>query len=237
MKLAVIAAGEGSRLRAEGISVPKPLVSINGQPLIGRVITAAVREGISSACCIINEHSPELNAYLTRHDFGVELQVLVRSTPSSMHSLFALAPLLGAEAFCLATADTVFREEEFAGFLSHVKGAQADGTLAVTGFIDDERPLCVRMDDARRIVSFSDAQQEGYSWATGGLYAFSPRIFELSGEALDSRIERLRNFLRLLLSRGYRLEGYPFTKIIDVDHAHDIAVAEEFLRGTATSAG
>jgi len=34
----------------------------------------------------------------------------------------------------------------------------------------------------------------------------------------------------LLLEKGYKLEGYPFSKIVDIDHAQDVRVAEQFLR-------
>ena len=36
MNYAIIAAGEGSRLRNEGVAAPKPLVPLNGRPMIGR---------------------------------------------------------------------------------------------------------------------------------------------------------------------------------------------------------
>ncbi len=229
MNLAIIAAGEGSRMRAEGIMVPKPLVKINGVALIERIIQSAVNNGISKVCCIVNEQSPELREYLFSKNFGAEMNVLVRSTPSSMHSLFALAPTLRNGSFCLTTADTVFREDEFSAFLSRATRKQnIDGLLAVTQFIDDEHPLCVSMDDHRRILEFSDVR-DNHAWATGGLYYFSPTIFDEMKTALERKIERLRNFLRLLLEKHYRLEGFPFSKIIDVDHVHDICVAEEFL--------
>ena len=38
MKYAIIAAGEGSRLAAEGIEQPKPLVKVDGKHLIDRLI-------------------------------------------------------------------------------------------------------------------------------------------------------------------------------------------------------
>ena len=38
MKYAIIAAGEGSRLAAEGIELPKPLVEVGGKALIDRLI-------------------------------------------------------------------------------------------------------------------------------------------------------------------------------------------------------
>jgi hypothetical protein len=40
----------------------------------------------------------------------------------------------------------------------------------------------------------------------------------------------MRNFQRALLSDGLQLKAFPFTKVIDVDHAGDIAKAEALLR-------
>ena len=39
----------------------------------------------------------------------------------------------------------------------------------------------------------------------------------------------MRNFQRQLIVDGLRLKAYPFSKILDVDHASDIIKAEAFL--------
>ena len=44
-------------------------------------------------------------------------------------------------------------------------------------------------------------------------------------------IHRMRNFQRRLVAGGLKLKAYPFSKIIDIDHAEDIAKAEEFIAG------
>ena len=44
-------------------------------------------------------------------------------------------------------------------------------------------------------------------------------------------IARMRNFQRALIDAGLSLKAYPIEKIVDVDHAGDIEVAERFLRG------
>ncbi len=46
---------------------------------------------------------------------------------------------------------------------------------------------------------------------------------------MDAGVSRMRNYQRALVENGLRLRAYPFGKIIDVDHAGDIAVAEEFI--------
>ena len=38
MKFAILAAGEGSRLSQEGVETPKPLVKVNGEAMIDRLI-------------------------------------------------------------------------------------------------------------------------------------------------------------------------------------------------------
>ena len=86
------------------------------------------------------------------------------------------------------------------------------------------------MDEQDIIIKFSDSK-EGYNWATGGIYFFSPRIFDEVETALEKGILRLRNFLRFLISKGYVLKGFSFSKIIDVDHISDIVKAELFIKG------
>ena len=146
-----------------------------------------------------------------------------------MHSLFALAPYLHDERFLLSTVDPIFDEREFEQFLRHaqIRGT-TDGLLAVTNYIDDETPLYVHMDRLNRIVQFSKSEKT--PWVTGGMYVFSPRIFTEMDTVLNAGVERLRNFLGHLIHQGYSIKGFPFSKIIDVDHVQDIRLAEELLR-------
>ena len=41
---------------------------------------------------------------------------------------------------------------------------------------------------------------------------------------------RMRNFQRGRVDDGLRLKAWPMSKILDVDHASDIAKAEDFLK-------
>lgn len=198
--------------------------------MINRLLDIAVRNGATRIAMIISDEAADVRAHLDGLNLPIPLDLLVKSTPSSMHSLFALSPVLRTDQFCLMTTDSVFREAEFREFLAFCRqSAGADGILALTSFIDDERPLCVQMDEHRRILSFSDFKGE-LQWATGGIYSFSPRVFDSMDEAVACGVTRLRNFLRFLLERQYRLSGFPFSKIVDVDHVSDIEAAEEFLR-------
>ncbi len=230
MKAGIIAAGEGSRLRSEGIALPKPLVPVNGVPLIERLICALERAGISEISIIVNEYSLDVRKFVEDKHFQVPIRFVVKTTPSSMHSLFALAPHLSDGQFLLSTVDAIFDEGELKGYLRHAQGRpESDGILAVTDFVDDESPLYAAVDASKRITGFSKTERS--RWVTGGLYIFSPRVFQEIDPVLAAGVERLRNFLSHLVQKGYRIEAFPFSKMIDVDHLRDIQTAEELLRG------
>ncbi|MGE5498535.1 MAG: nucleotidyltransferase family protein [Syntrophothermus sp.] len=231
MKFGIIAAGEGSRLKQEGITVLKPMVSICGEMMIDRLISIARENEFESVNIIINEESEELKGHLVKGRFGIPVNLIVKSTPSSMHSFFELSALLKDSSFCLTTADTVFDENEFRSFIAAACSSEdTDGTLAVTDFVDDEKPLYVRISEDDIIDEFSD-EKNGCRFVTGGIYFFRSGIYRLKREAEEKKIVRLRNFLRLAAGNGIRLAAYRFSKIIDVDHAADIREAEKFLTG------
>lgn len=229
MNLAIIAAGESSRIKSEGIKIPKPLIRISGESIIHRIIRIGIQNQMTAIYCIVNEQETLLREYFITEKFSVPLKLIIKTTESSMHSLFALAPDLRNAPFCLTTSDSVFDENEFAGFIAFCRSnSDSDGILAVTDYIDDEKPLCVKIDDCDLIQEFSDTK-DGYNWATGGIYYFSPSVFEMIPKARGGKIMRLRNFLRLLLENNYKLKAYPFSKIIDVDHKRDIDVAKRLI--------
>ena len=55
MNYAIIAAGEGSRLAQEGVAKPKPLVELQGEPMIGRLINIMLRCNAESISIIVNK--------------------------------------------------------------------------------------------------------------------------------------------------------------------------------------
>ena len=229
MRFAIIAAGEGSRLASEGIKAPKPLIEIQGIPLIERLVRIFARQGADSINIIVNEQQPETLAHIRELQKLFPINVVVKSTPSSMHSLHALSHLLRGDKFCLTTVDTLFHEEEFAEYIKTFKESDGDGIMAVTDYIDDEKPLYVDTDSLLDITAFCDKPTENSRYISGGIYGLTPKALDILDECMAEGIERMRNFQRRLIDGGMRLKAYPFTKIIDIDHAEDIAKAESFI--------
>ncbi len=234
MNYAIIAAGEGSRLAQEGVAKPKPLVELQGEPMIGRLINIMLRCNAQSISIIVNEHMTEVRQYLETLELPVPLNLVVKTTPSSMHSFWHLSNVVPRGKFCLTTVDTIFREQDFKGYIDAFESADEtlhDGMWAVTPFVDDEKPLWVDVDDKMGITAFRDKPWEGAKYVSGGVYAMTDRAFGPLNECIEQGISRMRNFQRHLIEKGFRLQAYSIDKIIDVDHAGDIATAEAFLSG------
>lgn len=231
MDYAIIAAGEGSRLVQEGIKWPKPLVQLNGTTLIDRLINVFLKNDASSISIIINEEMKEVQEYLRNLKLPVPFYLLVKSTPSSMHSFYELSHYLDGDSICLTTVDTIFKEEEFSGYIREFrKASQLDGLMAVTDFIDDEKPLYVDTDCDLMIRGFLDNQGEpACTYISGGIYCLRRPGLKVLNNAIAQGMSRMRNYQRQLIAEGLKLKAYPFSKIVDVDHAEDIKKAEEFL--------
>lgn len=230
MNYAIIAAGEGSRLAQEGVAKPKPLVELNGVPMIGRLISIFDSLHAESISVIVNSEMVEVQQYVKSLNTKCPLNLVVKSTPSSMHSFFELSKIMKPGKFCLTTVDTIFRKDDFAGYIKAFEAdSEFDGMMAVTPYIDDEKPLYVATDALDVITGFCDTFEPGIKYVSGGIYALNDKAFGVLKKCMEEGISRMRNFQRALITEGLRLKAYPIEKIVDVDHAGDIAKAEQFI--------
>lgn len=229
MHFAILAAGEGSRLAHEGVELPKPLVKIQGEAMIDRLIRIFHACGAESIHIITNNLTPLTQEHLRRlQEADARLHVIVKTTPSSMHSFYELRKVLGKGKFCLTTVDTIFREEEFRRYIQTWETSDDDGLMAVTDYMDDEKPLYIATDEELTITAFLDKEPQRF--ISGGIYGLDERSFPVIDKCIREGQSRMRNFQRQLVKEGLRLKAYPFSKILDVDHASDIEKAETFLR-------
>lgn len=238
MKYAIIAAGEGSRLAAEGIGAPKPMVKVHGEHLIDRLIRVFMQNGAEEIVVICNDRTTIVSQHLFDleedglHGQPVPLQFKVRSTPSSMHSFYELREFLGNSPFVLTTVDTIFREKEFQ---EYVKAFEAvletggDGLMGVTSYVDDEKPLYVGTDKDMNVTGFYDNNSHQCSFISGGIYGLAPSAIQTLENCMERGESRMRNFQRGLIRDGRKLKAFAFSKVLDIDHASDIKKAEDFL--------
>ena len=196
MKFAIISAGEGSRLSQESVALPKPLVQLNGMAMIDRLVHIFAQNGAEQVVIIINNEVALTKEHVAalKETAEVPLEVIVKTTPSSMHSFYELSRFLKDDKFCLTTVDTIFREDEFAAFIEAFKASGKDGMMAVTDYIDDEKPLYISTDEKLNITGFHDAATPDCRYISGGIYCLTPKAIDTLEKCMEKGMSRMRNF-------------------------------------------
>ena len=104
----VLAAGDGGRLAEQTAEIPKPLIQLDGRPLIDFTLDALVNAGISDVVVVVGYRAIQLRSAMVR---GVHPGVSLRFvTNPQFHSgaslsLRAVRPLTAGEPFLLLMAD------------------------------------------------------------------------------------------------------------------------------------
>ena len=217
----IIAAGEGSRLRADGFVVPKPMVTVGGVPLIETVIGNFVAAGITSLVVIVNEDERECARWLEARFHALDLTCIVKTTPSSLRSFAEVVSVPGRGRMLVSTVDAWCPAGDFVRFVEAARRHPVARTvLGLTPFVADENPLRATMDGGGRITALGG---DGGALVTAGLYLVSERVRAV---APDARHGRLREFLASLVAEGEPLYGEIIPRVVDVDRAEDVALAE-----------
>ena len=217
----IIAAGEGSRLRQAGFTVPKPMVSIAGVPLIESVIRNFRAAGIASLVVIVNEAEQAVVDWSRARFADLDLEFIVKTTPSSLASFREVTARRPGGRMLVSTVDAWCREADFVRFVDAASRRPVEATvLAVTPLVADENPVRVHVDAGGRVTDLGGAADE---LVTAGMYLVSERVRTLGAPA---ELGRLREFLAWLCRSGELLYGEVVETVVDVDRPDDVAIAE-----------
>jgi NDP-sugar pyrophosphorylase family protein len=137
MDAVVMAAGEGSRLRPLTERWPKPVLPIDGRPVIATLLRELAAAGCARAF-VITGHLAEQVEELVGDGSGFGLEVTTTRQPSVLGSADVVRRALAAGAeppFLVTAADTVFAPGDIARF-AHA----AAGTAGAIAFRRDPPP-------------------------------------------------------------------------------------------------
>jgi choline kinase len=228
---AILAAGRGQRLRPASGAVPKPLVELQGQPLLFRQIDLLIKLGVSPIHVIINSETHRLiQRRGLRPPDGVEL--LVGDTANSMESLLRLGEHIIPGFFLLMTVDAVLHAADLHSFVTNATKITAnpqlrlDGAVGVVRWRGDSNPLFAQITDDGVIAALGEGQT---AMVTAGVYLFSTAIFGHAAEARMRGLDAMRRFLGMLLEKEARFAALEVPLAIDVDDPTDLKAAREML--------
>ena len=221
----IIAAGAGSRLRADGWSVPKPLVEVAGLPLIGAVLRNFQAAGITSITIIVNQDEQDCVEWVRERYPDLDNDFIVKTTASSLES-FREVTARGPEGpMLVSTVDAWCAASDFARFARQAAARPDEATvLAVTPLVADEKPLWVTLGPDGRVEAIGEP---GGRLVTAGVYRVSARARRV---AAAPPLGRLREYLGWLCRSGEPLYGEIIETVVDVDRGLDVTAAEALAR-------
>jgi len=233
----ILAGGEGSRLAADGLTTPKPLVDVAGRPQLVRLVEQFAALGCETITCMLRDDAYEYLQRATTVARRIDsFATVVRcQTPSSLHTFVeGLARVPAGNVFA-SMVDSVMLPNDwravYDGAVRYLASA-ADAVLAVTPALgDDDSPLWVTSDDAHRVVAVGrePGSPAARRWVTGGVYAFAPSARVRAQSTLASGLDRMRIFLGDLVDSGARVMAVEVPYMIDVDHRQDLEKANSYL--------
>ena len=132
MKAMVLAAGRGERLRPITDTLPKPLVTVAGKPLIVYHLEALARAGVHEVVINLSWLPDKLRAALRDgSDYGVRI-AYTDEGPVALETgggIFNALPLLGPEPFLVVNGDT-FTDIDFGALQASAEADTRAGALA-----------------------------------------------------------------------------------------------------------
>ena len=217
----VLAAGEGSRLRRDGYSMPKIMVPVAGVPLIEHVVGNLVAADIAPIAILASEEANDGARWVCTRFPGWDIRVVTKTTRSSLETFQEIARGARAERTLISTVDAWCPRDNFVRFVETARHYPGDAAvIAVTPFVADERPLWVTLDRTGRVTQLGRASG---TVVTGGVYLVPESV---RGMSVAHPGGRLRDFLAWLVERGTPVYGLSIPVVVDVDRAQDVALAE-----------
>ena len=217
----VIGAGHGTRLRADGYRVSKPMTPVGGSPLIEHALTRFRAVGVRQATVIVNEESDDCRRWLADHREDLDLDVIVRTTPSSYASFQLVAARLSGAPAVITTVDAIMSIDAFQRFVDSARRFPNDAVvLGLTCHVDDDNPLWATLDEDGRIRRLGG---DPGAYVTAGIYWFPAQ----RSAAPTARFDRLRDYLKWLVDEDHPVYGVVLPLVFDIDRAHDVEAAEQ----------
>ncbi len=110
MKTIIMAGGKGTRIRSIASDIPKPMIQIDGKPVLEREILSLRDQGFTDIIITVSHLGSVIMDYFGNGDkFGVRITYYNETIPlGNGGALFKLRAQIGSEPFLLLNSDAVF---------------------------------------------------------------------------------------------------------------------------------
>jgi NDP-sugar pyrophosphorylase family protein len=133
VNVVVMAAGEGRRMRPLSERWPKPVLPIDGRPVIGSLARELAASGLTRVTVVTGHLAAQVEGLLGDGGaFGLELRYVRQPSPEGSADAVRRAVAAGAQPPLLVTAaDTLFRPGDVRLFVDAFESSGAEAAIAV----------------------------------------------------------------------------------------------------------
>ena len=237
----IMAGGKGSRLRSiTNDEIPKPMVPVDGKPLLEYQVEALKEYGIKKIVMIVGHLGEKImDHFKDGKDFGVDIDYIVEKDPlGTAGAFYYLKDKTDAKDFLLVFGDVFFdidfdRMEDF-----HFKNAALTTLLAHPNGHPYDSDL-IQTDDNGKVIGFDSKNNVRDYWydnmVNAGMYIINRELLELVGEPV--KIDFEKDILANQVKNGANIYAYHSPEYVkDVGTVDRInATVEELKNGLIAS--
>jgi UDP-N-acetylglucosamine diphosphorylase / glucose-1-phosphate thymidylyltransferase / UDP-N-acetylgalactosamine diphosphorylase / glucosamine-1-phosphate N-acetyltransferase / galactosamine-1-phosphate N-acetyltransferase len=179
-KAVILAAGRGTRMGALTGELPKPMLPIEGKPMLEHIVRRLGQAGIAEILIVVGYRRELIERHFVRGFTGISfaVQQVVEGTAAAMKLARAF---VAADPFLLTYGDIICGFANYTGISAALARHAASAVLGVKRVDDPWQGAAVYADEQGVVSGIIEKPPRGAStthWNSAGLYAFSPVIFE-----------------------------------------------------------
>ena len=229
-KAVILAAGRGTRMGELTREIPKPLIPLNGRPMLLHILDRIAAAGVEEVLLVTGYLAEQIEEVASGHGLRVSFRRQETVNGTAKAALLA-RQWVGVSPFLLTFGDILAEPEHYVGMRESFTGF--DGVLAARYVEDPYQGAAIYVDEERRVQRIIEKPERGTStthWNSAGIYVFSPIVFdELERVPLSARGEyEATSAITQMLDAGRALKMFALEGTwMDVGRPEDLAAAAE----------
>jgi UDP-N-acetylglucosamine diphosphorylase / glucose-1-phosphate thymidylyltransferase / UDP-N-acetylgalactosamine diphosphorylase / glucosamine-1-phosphate N-acetyltransferase / galactosamine-1-phosphate N-acetyltransferase len=241
----ILAAGRGTRMGALTQTMPKPLLTLCGRPILEHIVLGLKAAGVDRMVMVTGYRGEQIEQHFGD---GSRLRVALtyrrqQQPEGTARALLLARDVVGNQPLVLSWGDIVVDPENYSALVRGFDRIACEAVLTVNAVDDPWRGAAVSVDAEWRVTQLIEKPPRGAShtrWNNAGLFVFTPVIFAYAGRVQPSvRGEyELPQAIAAMIADGRSVRALPVRGFwSDLGTPDDLAAAERRYRAPVEDSG